>query len=116
MVTEAPKTALPVVAGILNIVSGGFKLLGFLGLFIAAFFMLAEPGWEYPISPLAIFIILGILLIVLGVLSIVGGIFALQRRHFGLALAGSIASFLPFNLLGLASIILVAMAAKEFKP
>jgi hypothetical protein len=48
-------------------------------------------------------------------LAVIGGIYALQREKFGLAVTGSIAAFLPFSLLGLASIILIALSKDEFE-
>jgi len=39
---------------------------------------------------------LGVLDIILGALGIVGGIFAIQRKHWGWALAGAIAGCLTF--------------------
>lgn len=43
METTVNKTPMAIIAGILAIVSGGFKLLGLLGLIIASFFVIASP-------------------------------------------------------------------------
>ena len=107
------KTAMPVVAGILAIASGGFKLLSIVGM-IMAIFLIVTPVDSYGIHPLVILLALCIPLTILGVVAIIGGISALQRKRFGLAVAGSVASFLPFSFLGLASIILIALSRKEF--
>jgi hypothetical protein len=53
--------------------------------------------------------------LITGVLAIVGGIYSLKRKSWAWSLTGAIASFLPFNLLGLTSIILLAMSKKEFE-
>jgi hypothetical protein len=114
METSVPKTAMPLVAGILSIVAGASKLIGFLVLIVISIFYASGPERYMPVNPVVILIIGGIFLIVLGVLAIVGGVYTIQRRNFGLSLAGAIAALLPFNLLGLASVILIALARKEF--
>jgi hypothetical protein len=48
------------------------------------------------------------------VLALVGGIFAVQRKMWGWALAGSIATALMSNVLGVVSIVLVAVSKPEF--
>jgi hypothetical protein len=50
-----------------------------------------------------------------GILAIVGGIYALQRKIWGLALAGSIAAFFPSWILGIAAIVLTALSKNEFE-
>jgi hypothetical protein len=54
------------------------------------------------------------MLLVFGILSLVGGMFAVQRRHWAWALVGSIAAIFCFFPLGVAAVILVIMAEKEF--
>jgi hypothetical protein len=49
------------------------------------------------------------------VLSVVGGIFCTLRRHWGLALAGSIASLLPLPIIGIAAIPLIVLSKEEFR-
>ena len=117
METNVRKTALPTVAGIFSIVLGALKFLGFLGLLaLRSFIAIANRrGYNFPMEfHTGILIIGAIVLIVLGVLSIVGGVYTLQRRQWGLSLAGAIAAFLPFNLLGLVPIILLALSKREF--
>jgi hypothetical protein len=113
---ERPKTAMPVVAGILTLISGGLRLLAGLGLFIAGFFVSFFPRMNYRFDhPVLFFSIAAIFLVVFGVLAIIGGIYTLQRKHWGWALTGAIFAFLPFNLLGLASIILAVLSKREFE-
>jgi hypothetical protein len=53
--------------------------------------------------------------LVLGGLGLVGGIFAVQRKTWGLAAAGAIASSAIFYPLGIAAVVLVSMAYREFQ-
>ena len=118
METTVQRTAVPLIGGILAIVSGGFKLLGFLGLFAASLVFPITTATILPtcgVGELTILLIIIIPLAILGILAIVGGIYALQRKKWGLALAGSIAAFLPWSFLGLASIILIALSKNEFE-
>ena len=62
----------------------------------------------------AIFIVVGIFILVLGVMGIAGGISALNRKSFGLSLAGAIC-VLPTVLLGILAIIFISMSKKEFE-
>ncbi len=57
---------------------------------------------------------IGIFYLLVGALGVVGGIFAINRKKFGLALAGAIASSLSFYPLGIVAVILVSMAYPEF--
>jgi len=54
-------------------------------------------------------------LIILGIIALIGGISALQRKRWGLALAGGICALFPLQtLLGIPSIVFVALAHDEF--
>jgi lysylphosphatidylglycerol synthetase-like protein (DUF2156 family) len=53
--------------------------------------------------------------IVLGIVAIIGGIYALRRRKWGLALAGSICAVFPWWFLGIPAIIFVVLGKGEFK-
>jgi hypothetical protein len=114
METTIKRTPMPLIGGILAIISGGFKILGMLGLISFSFLAIAPPAIG-GVGPLLVFLVIFIPLIILVILSILGGIYAIQRKHFGLALTGSIAALLPFSFLGLASIILVALSKEEFE-
>jgi hypothetical protein len=116
MRSNVQKTAMPIVAGILSIVSGALKLIGILVIIFASFFLAVEPSMSTRIQhPVILLSMVVIVLAILGVLGVVGGVYMLKRKNFGLSLAGSIAAFLPFNLLGLAAIILLALSKKEFE-
>ncbi len=119
------KTWKPIVAGILDIISGISSLIGVLAMIIAIVVTSSAamdiPGMVFPeieailgFVPIILSIIAGILAFV-GILAIVGGIFALQRKNWGLALAGSIAAFLPWLPLGIAAIVLTTLSKDEFE-
>jgi hypothetical protein len=103
------KTWKPTVGGVLAIIAG------VLGLIIGVLFAtgvgllggIFGMGWLSAIfAPLIVF----------GVIAIVGGICSLQRRIWGLALAGSICALIgPWFLLGILAIIFVSLGKREFK-
>lgn len=102
-----PKTWMPVVAGILTIVAGGFNF--FVGLIRGA---IGHAGF-FSIWGLGAF---GVPHIVLGVIAVIGGIFAVQRKVWLIALVGAICALMwPLTLLGILSIIFVSLSRKEFK-
>jgi hypothetical protein len=68
------------------------------------------PPYLFPI-----FTALALPFAVVGILAIVGGIYALQRKIWGLALAGSIAAFFPSWILGIAAIVFIALSKNEFE-
>jgi hypothetical protein len=125
METTVKKTWMPTTAGILNIIVGALSALGAMGMVIAVIgvgsinIMRFLPPADAPfIAPLIVPFLTAFLVffIVRAVLSIIGGIFALQRRKWGWALAGSIiAIFGQTFLLGIASTIFVAIARDEFE-
>ena len=107
-------------AGILNIISGAFTLMWFIILIIAipitsgAF---SIPGTEaIPAFVSTILWIIAIPTLAIGVLALIGGIYALQRKYWGLALAGSILAILaPLTVLGILSTIFISVSKDEFK-
>jgi uncharacterized BrkB/YihY/UPF0761 family membrane protein len=109
---DQKKTAMPIVAGILLVVSAGIKVLVLFGLLIAATFV-AFPG-DFPRigALLGVFILVPAIIII--ALELAGGILSLQRKRWGWALAGAIVSILPFSFLGIAATILVALSRNEF--
>ena len=114
------------IGGILTIVSGAFGVL--LGASYALliwffnFFITSLPQTPMdPEFPLPIFQFLAIIygaiglsIALVGVLAIVGGIYALKRKHWGLALAGAIASDIVFTPCGIPAIIFVSLGKDEF--
>jgi hypothetical protein len=65
--------------------------------------------------PLLIFYPLALLVFAQGAVAIAGGIAALNRRSFGLAVAGSIIAVLLFFPLGVVALILTVLAEPEFR-
>ena len=118
------KTWKPTTAGILNIVTGAISALGALAIIIALLaigninIMRFLPPEDAPfIAPLVgtILIVVLIMSIVEAVFPIIGGVFALQRRKWEWALAGSIIAILGTLPLGVVSTILVVIAKDEFE-
>jgi len=111
----------PIVAGILSIVSGviGVFLSVTLILFSVFFisiesFPVATPH-DFPFVLLQVVcMVWGIILLVLAIVAIISGIYALQRKLWGLALAGSIVSMLVFFPTGIAAVIFVGLSKEEF--
>ena len=106
------KTWKPTTAGILSIVAGAGQVIGgisfgVIGGSIAR--LSAIPGVG------SIFHAIAIPIIILGIVAIVGGVYALRRRIWGLALAGSICALIGPWLLGIPAIIFVAMGKNEFE-
>ncbi len=111
--------------GILSIIVGVFEIIGG-GLAIAAitlgtsfwrpgscFLPGITDGFSIGAAPTWL-IIAGIAIIVLGIVAVFGGIAAINRKSFGLSLAGAICAFLPFNIVGLLAIIFVSLGKGEF--
>jgi hypothetical protein len=103
------KTWKPTAAGILSIIAGVINAIW--GIVVAVIggmsFGLFGMGWLGAIGAPAI---------VFGIIAIVGGIYALNRKIWGLALAGSICALVgPAGILGIPAIIFVIMGKGEFK-
>ena len=104
------RTAKPVVAGIINIVIGAGALLALsvFGIIILVVGSLTVPILGFLVASLAA------PLVAVSLLALVGGIYAVQRKMWGWALAGSIATALMSNIVGVVSIVLVAVSREEF--
>jgi len=106
------KTWKPTTAGILSIIAGAMQTVSGIVVAVVGGTIAGLP--TVPIMP-RIFGIIAIPIIILGIIAIVGGIYALRRKVWGLALAGSIcALFWPGFILGILAIIFVAMGKNEF--
>ena len=115
----------PVAAGILNIIVGVLNLLGMFfiivvivaigsGILALSAFINIIPMWLSGIVQ-GVLIIIAVLLAVFSALPLIGGIYAVQRKNWGLALAGSIVAILSSTPLGIMSTVLVALAKNEFE-
>ena len=119
------KTWKPTTAGILNIISGAISALSAIGLIIAisavstwTFILDMVPPEDLPfVAPLisTILIIILVLSVIEAVFPILGGVYALQRRKWGWALAGSIISIIGVFPLGVLSTIFVSLGKDEFE-
>ena len=118
---EKQHTAMPVIAGVLDIVHAAFGFLFLFGLIVA---MVAFPMqhttfpyrmWAGYSVPMAALLSLAIPCAIISVLSLLGGIAAIQRRRWGLALTGSIAAILPSFVTGTVTVVLVALSRDEFE-
>ena len=117
------QTWMPVAAGILSIVAGAMGLIAvaFLITFGAtsgaetAREVLKSVGFWQSGIPLTIIGLISIPLIIINAVAIIGGIYALQRRAWGLSLAGAICAILPAQVLGIIAVTFIAVSKKEFE-
>ena len=114
------KTAMTTATGTLSILAGVANMLVAFLLFIGmlviqgAIGFVAIPFWV-PVNVPAVLFLLSIPFIAAGALALIGGIYAVQRRKWGLALAGSVAAFFPCGIFGLVSVILLVLSRDEFE-
>ena len=116
------QTWMPVTAGVLSITSGtmGLITLTFLITFGATFGadiardVLKSVGFWQSGIPLTIIGLISIPLIVINAIAILGGIYAIQRKNWGLALAGTICAIIPAQVLGIVATIFTILSKKEF--
>ena len=109
---------LSIIAGVLELIAGGLVVgIGIYTIIGGPFMPLSRIPWipwgGIGVVP-AIFIIVGILILVLGAIGVAGGISAVNRKSFGLSLAGAIC-VLPTALLGILAVIFVSVSKKEFE-
>ena len=112
------KSGLLTAGGVLSIIGGVLELIGggiLVGIGIE--YIMGGPfrlilDIIVVIESLAIVIIVGILILALGAIGVAGGISALNRKRFGLSLAGAICA-LP-SILGILAVIFVSLGKREF--
>lgn len=105
------KTWKPTVAGVLSIVAGALILL--FAFIISLGMTVAAPFRSAMVSVM----LFSALYLGTGIVALVGGIFSLQRRHWGLSLAGAICALMPpATMLGIACIVFTALAREDFPP
>ena len=103
------KTPMPVIAGVLAIISGCFALLFALPFFSGLFRNLS--GTVHPINHFPWY---SVTVLIICLLAIIGGIFALIRKNWIVSLIGAIASIFPLVILGILAIVLIILSKKEF--
>jgi hypothetical protein len=113
---KAGKTNKPVIAGILSIISGALAILGTISYSIG----LGDPGSGFgkgDMPPFVPSIIFGMSIpaIFIALLAIAGGILAVLRKRWNWSLAGSIAAIFSLIILGIPSVILIALSKDEFE-
>lgn len=109
------KTWMSMTAGILDIICGTWQLfIAFILTFLGGLLRIV-PNIPPMVAPLLA--VLAVPFTILGILAIVGGVFALRRKVWGLALAGSIVSLfsLHFFILGIAAVVFTALSKNEFE-
>ena len=110
------KTWMPMTAGILDIICGTWALfVAFILTFLGGLLRVVA---NIPPMVAPLLAVLAVPFAILGILAIVGGVYALRRKVWGLALAGSIgALFAPpwFWLLGIAAIVFTTLSKSEFE-
>ena len=114
------KTNKPMTAGILDIISGVLSFFWAISLFIG--WAITSEAWTVPggvgyIPEFVPGIIMGwaIISIIITAVNLVGGIYAIKRKQWGWALAGSILAIFSFLPLGIAATVLVAQSKNEFE-
>ena len=110
------------VAGILDITAGIFGFFGGIPLLIlalggaAVLGMVPEPeANRLAFLPMALFLPLALLGFVSGFIAVIGGISAINRRRWGLSVAGAIAAIFGFFPVGIAAVIFTILAEPEFR-
>jgi len=110
------KTWKPMVAGILDIVSGALSFFALVLFILGVLVFMAVGGTDLPIQlgP-ALVLTIAIPILIADALAIVGGIYALKRKRWGWALAGCIAAVFLSWPLAIAAIVLTVMSKDEFE-
>jgi hypothetical protein len=104
---EGNKTALPVIAGILDIFIG-ILTLGMVGIFAIAPMIFSDEGIY------AAFLVLVAPGMIVGASAIAAGVLALIRKAWGWAMAGSVVASINPLPLGIVAVVLLALSKKEF--
>ena len=107
------KTWKPTVAGSCNIAIG-LTILAILLMFAVS--PIAREQFKDGVLPFGLSMLVMVVPgLVIGTLAIIGGIFAIQRKKWRWALAGSIGASLVPVLLGILAIILLVVSKDEFR-
>ena len=119
-VEKAGGAWMPLTAGILDLVAGvpalliGIALAAGLGMLGALIGLLGGiPGVGTIIG--TIMGAIAVPMIIFAIIAIAGGVFAIRRRIWGLALAGSICALFCAWILGIPAIVFTVMGKKHFK-
>lgn len=115
-IQESPRSGVPLIGGILAILAG-ILALGQGVIYAMANEIATTQGFTEIAGSLCVCSGIDILF---GLASVVGGIFAIQRKHFALALIGAILGMLGIGfvigaLFGLIALVLIAVSKAEFE-
>ncbi len=91
-----------IIAALIELIAGGVLVTG--GSFL----------FDLTFGVSGIVTLCGVIVLILGIIAILGGIFAIQRKHFGLAILGAIFSLGGLFIFGLIGIILIAVGRDDF--
>jgi len=110
---------MPGIAGTLTITAGVIDLLSAFVLFMGTLVVQGISGFApvplwIPLNASVVLFFVSLPFLICGIVAIMGGIYSVQRRSWGLALAGSIIAFFPFCIFGLVSVILLTLSKDEF--
>lgn len=107
--TAKKESAMPTIGGILIIIAGILELIVAAGLIAGGTALL---GISFGGS--GFLVVCGVIVAILGLVALLGGVFAIQRKHFGLAVLGGILGLLGWFIPGLIGLILIAISRDEF--
>ncbi|MCL1885321.1 MAG: hypothetical protein FWF98_00930 [Dehalococcoidia bacterium] len=111
---------MPTAGGVLNIVTGVLGLIGGKACAIICAVLQSNKSNIDIEDPEAFTFMIAILWIacaitfIPSIISIIGGVFAIQRKKWGWALAGSICAILCSTITGVLALIFIVMGKKEF--
>ena len=106
---------LSIMGGLLELIGAGILMgIGIKSIVGGSLWFIPYTPWFAGIEILAGAVIaVGVVFLALGAIGVAGGISALNRKSFGLSLAGAIC-ILPTVLLGILAIIFVSVSRREF--
>jgi len=116
VVAKADSDWMPLTAGILDLVAGVPALIIGIVVSIAGFGVLGWLSWLSDVAGVGVIVgAIGVSLIIFALIAIIGGVFALRKRTWGLALAGSIFALFCAWIFGIPAIVFTVMGKKHFK-
>ena len=117
MMPMQERTGLPIAGGALLLIAGILGLIMWGWVMAAGAVLFGIPGMPVDVS--GIVTICGAIGIIFSILPLIGGIFAIQRKMWGLGVAGGVLGifslgFFIGSILALIGLILVAVSRREF--
>lgn len=110
-INRTGKTWKPVAAGVLDIIGSIFG-----GFIVSGLLELASCRCDNPSEPPGLLAeAIALVLLAVAYFALVGGFYAIQRKNWKLAVAGSVAASLYSGPLGIAAIVLTVLSESEFK-